>query len=232
MKHPDDSQWLDYLYGEASPAERFTLAAHLDQCAECASRVRRWESTRGTLDTWTLPAATPPTTAAPVTPGGLTPPIRPIATDTPTAPDLIVLPRSRWLPWAAAAAFALGAFTLGRLSAPPSPDVEMLRAEIRASVASQLDQLTRNQTTNTAPANAANTVSQEQFVQLVEALRSARVEDRETLLSRLQQIEQQRAADYASLRHDLETVAWQAESRLESTQARLGELARSTPVQP
>lgn len=235
MKHPDNSQWLDYLYGEASPAEQFTLKVHLDQCAECAQRVRKWETTRGSLDAWTLPATAASPAAIMARRNAVLPEANVKHSGTfdnaaargarPTdAAKLIPLPRSRWLPWAAAAAVVLGAFAFGRLSAPPAPDAATLRAEIQTLVAARLDELSRRQSTHS--------VSQEQFVQLVEALRSARVEDRETLLTRLQQIEQQRAAEYATLRQDLETVAWQAENRLKNTQAQLGELARFSPTQP
>ena len=41
---------LDYLYGELDDAGAEVVAAHLEDCAECAARAREWRSAMGALD--------------------------------------------------------------------------------------------------------------------------------------------------------------------------------------
>lgn len=50
MKHPAETEWMDYIYNEAAPARRRELKAHLRDCPECQSRVGGWQSVGRALD--------------------------------------------------------------------------------------------------------------------------------------------------------------------------------------
>jgi hypothetical protein len=66
MKHPTQEQWMTYLYGESAAAEKEGMDVHLEQCAECRTRVRQWRSVMNSLDGWKLPATTKRSFAQPV----------------------------------------------------------------------------------------------------------------------------------------------------------------------
>ena len=97
---------------------------------------------------------------------------------------------SKAVPWAAAAVLMIGiSFGFGRFTAP-QPNLE----EIRAAIEPQLRE----------------TFSQE--------LKTARETDRKQFIAMLRDIEEQRLADYTTLRKDLETVAILADEKLTQTQ--------------
>ena len=59
MNHITDNHGalLDYLYEEGDPAERLTMAKHLQECAACAVAVLEFQNVRGMLSDWTPPAS-------------------------------------------------------------------------------------------------------------------------------------------------------------------------------
>ncbi|MEW6307312.1 MAG: zf-HC2 domain-containing protein [Verrucomicrobiota bacterium] len=118
---------------------------------------------------------------------------------------------ARLLKWAAAAVVVLGlGVAIGRSSAP-RVDTQALRAEIepsvRAAIASDLGK------------------------QFATALTAARAEDRQAVITLLQEMQRQHAADYFALRKDLETVASMSEEEIRRAQQniyRLTALSQST----
>jgi hypothetical protein len=54
MQHPDDSEWMPFLYGECEDAQRNVLQRHLESCSHCATKIAGWRNVQSTLDTWTL----------------------------------------------------------------------------------------------------------------------------------------------------------------------------------
>jgi anti-sigma factor RsiW len=58
---------LDYLYEEGDPAERLTIAKHLQECAACSVAVIEFQNVRSMLSDWTPPASLP--LSAPVNQG-------------------------------------------------------------------------------------------------------------------------------------------------------------------
>ena len=56
MKHPDDEQWVSWIFGEAGNHESQELAAHRRLCPECDRRIQSWERTLRTLDSEQFPA--------------------------------------------------------------------------------------------------------------------------------------------------------------------------------
>jgi hypothetical protein len=59
MNHITDNHdaLLDYLYEEGDPAERLTIAKHLQECAPCAVAVLEFQNVRGMLSDWKPPAS-------------------------------------------------------------------------------------------------------------------------------------------------------------------------------
>ena len=205
MNHPKREEWAPYLFGEATAEARQKLAAHLQNCPECASEIAGWQRSLKALDRWKLPAARARSSqwAGPV------------------------------LKWSIAAALVLGAgFGLGRLSAPTTVYLNAMRAQteatIKSSLASEIRKqfnadvqaalaATRSQITNelraqlnmmlTEAANASATETRRQLNEFVQAVHAAREEDRHAISASLEQIQKHHTADYLSLRGDLETVA-------------------------
>ena len=59
MNHIADNHeaLLDYLYEEGDPAERLTIARHLQECAMCSVAVLEFQNVRGMLRDWAPPAS-------------------------------------------------------------------------------------------------------------------------------------------------------------------------------
>jgi anti-sigma factor RsiW len=101
-----------------------------------------------------------------------------------------------FLKWAAAAAILLGAgIGIGRLTAPAPVDTAALRAQIESSTRQSL----AGQVESLVDARVA--------LQIETALAGASDADRRFALALFEQAQRDRAADYVSLRKDLETMA-------------------------
>lgn len=113
MKHPNQEQWMDYLYQELPADQRPELDQHLAACEECRAQVDEWRESMSAMDTWKLPAA----------------PARPRQS--------VARP---WWQWAAAAAVVLGVgFGLGRF-ATPQPDLQALARQMEPQLRQQMKQ--------------------------------------------------------------------------------------------
>ncbi len=118
--HPRPEEWVPYFYGEAEPSARRELRAHLKQCVECRTQLKRWQSTQRRLSAWRLPRLRPS--------------------------GMFFVPA---LKLAAAAAIVLFAgFAVGRLTAS-APDPQKLQAaiepQIRRALQKELAQLASDQ---------------------------------------------------------------------------------------
>ena len=108
MKHPSDQEWMAWLYGEASRAEKNRLAAHLKVCGECRAEVGRWERTRAALDLGKVhesPARAP-------------------------------LPWLKW--GIAAALLLVAGFGVGRRTSPAAAEVRAMRASLKEELHAEL----------------------------------------------------------------------------------------------
>lgn len=131
-----------------------------------------------------------------------------------------VLPMVRW---ALAACFLLLiGFGFGRLfSATESKNsAATLRAELKAALA-EADRKTGEETDA-----QFNTILRS----LPELVRAAGEEDRRAILVQLQRLQEQRAADFISLRRDLETVAALTEEEIRQANLKLLQFASASPV--
>ena len=52
MNHPLSEEWISFLYGEMPGAGSERLTAHLQECAECRTRLQGWRGAMGQLDHW------------------------------------------------------------------------------------------------------------------------------------------------------------------------------------
>jgi len=222
MNHPKPEEWAPYLFGEATPAARHKLAAHLQNCPDCAAEIAGWRQSLKKLDRWKLPRMRPRSAQGP-------PPL---------------------LKWGVAAALVLGAGVgLGRWSAP-ALDLNTLQTRIDASVKSSLavelqpqlnadlqralgttgGHLTNEFRTqlNSALAgvvDASAVETQRLLGEFIQTSNRAREEDRRITFSWIEKIQKQHAADYLSLRTDLETVASLTDEEIRRARQSLNRLA-------
>ena len=124
--------------------------------------------------------------------------------------------------WAAAALLLFTSFCLGRLSftAHPTRDsLDQMRHEITAMVQQQLG----NAADSIAAASEERT--KQQLASALDDLRAEQLKSRRALSAALQKMEAQRAADYVSLRKDLDTLAVNADAQLRTTERHLLQVA-------
>ena len=128
------------------------------------------------------------------------------------------------LKWAAAAMLVLGVgLAAGRLSAP-----QLDTTKLRADVASTLRQEFQSELRTVTAAAEART--QRQFDEFTQAWITGRAEDQQASLTLYDRAQSDRKADYTRLRRDLETVAIQAELRLDTTERALGQITLTSPA--
>jgi anti-sigma factor RsiW len=221
MKHPQREEWAPFLFGEATADVRTKLTAHLAHCPECATEIAAWRRSIGRLDEWRLPAreATPRAAAS-------------------------------GLRWAVAASVVLGlGFGLGWIAKPSGPEAAELRAQVETSVKAAFASEVRPQimaeverastqsqdrTSNALAAlevrlaRASETGSRQVLQGLTTVWHSAREEDRQVFATLLDQLQEQRATDYVSLRKDLETLATLTDDEMRQARSRLNQLAART----
>ncbi len=112
MKHPSNEEWMGWIYGESSGAEKARLAGHLKECGECRAEVRRWENARQALDFGKV--------------------------ELPRHPARVLEPIVKW-GIAAGLMLAIG-FGAGRLASPRGADYQALRASLKAELLTELEQ--------------------------------------------------------------------------------------------
>jgi hypothetical protein len=199
LPHPTAEDWAGYLYDDLSPDRLAECRQHLATCAECRQAVNGWRTTMQALDTWKVP-------------------VRPAAGFSPAMPRL---------KWAVAAALLLGGGLLaGRLSAP-APNVEQLRTALVPAIRDELREEFKSTLETTLA--SANDQTDRKLDQLAGAWAMARQQDQQAALSLIGRVEQQRQADTAWLRRDLETVAVNADARFTTTSKALGQLVSYSP---
>jgi hypothetical protein len=56
MKHPDQEEWIAYLYEECAPNEHAACSSHLKTCPTCAGQLDTLRATMKRMDDWQVPA--------------------------------------------------------------------------------------------------------------------------------------------------------------------------------
>jgi len=55
VNHPDQAEWMAFLYNELPSNAKRELQSHLQECSPCAANVQTWRSSMNALDAWKLP---------------------------------------------------------------------------------------------------------------------------------------------------------------------------------
>jgi hypothetical protein len=202
MNHPSNEEWGMFLFGEAPPELNRRLKTHLSECQQCADEVRAMQDTIAQLDAWKLDA-----------------PPRQMPCHEPV------------LKFAMAALIILGVgIGVGRLTSPAPLDGEAVKASVLADVSATLDRATAEYNGLLAAAESRMAAQTQVALQalgseLLESVSDGRAQDQRAVQAVIDQLKQQRDADYVSLRRDLETVAAAADQQLQQARLKLFELA-------
>jgi anti-sigma factor RsiW len=211
MKHPNEQEWMSYLYGESNAPERAELTKHLNHCADCAAMVSEWQATRKSLDGWRLD----------------------LRENNLRASRQRILRIQPALTWAAAAAIVLAVgFGLGRMASAAS-GVEKARAELRqefVQLRSQQAEFLHAELSKAAADTLAASGEQTRVLlaDYAAALELKLGDDQGAIYAALDKLDTQRLTDYVALKKDLDTVAVLTDASLRRTQQELIQLADAT----
>ena len=239
--HPDDHDWMPFLYGECEESQMAFLQDHLKNCSHCAAKITGWQSVQSKLDAWTLgPQATPGShaiasgrLAASTTSGGeqSVRQARPELTGSTRAEtDRGTVNRSRQsVLTAAAVLLALtAAFLAGwQVSNAKQPDLLALRWELKSEIRGELmtdvrkEMQTQIQTLTADKARLAPLIESES-----ERIISARLANLQPTTDPAEKLkERQMISDILenqiTLRNDLEKLAVEAEAQIIRTRREL-----------
>ncbi len=161
-----------------------------------------------------------------------------------------IKPMKGLIKYAAAAVLLIACgYTVGRLSAPKTPDIEQLRSAIEpairenvlqemgqymqvglasgyAQLKDELQQQYRRDLSNFAIQTlaASSTVTNQRLQELIDSINTAQTQDRQWFASSLNQIEHNRRQDKSQLAAGLETLALQTEDELQRTRQDMAQL--------
>ena len=215
MAHPNQEEWMEYLYGEVDPQRQEELSVHLHSCQDCRSQVSQWRTAMQGLDSWVWSN------------GGsqrrrwFLGPVR----------------------WAAAVLVILTAgMVLGRFTAP-QPNVEQLQEQLQVSLARYLEPTLKENITQdlnrdwfellaASRAQFREDINQQINEFAVETLDASTSKTSELLFALIQQLdetllqmEKQRQVELATLQGNLELFAVQASDEIIRTQGMVQQLA-------
>ncbi|MCC7374166.1 MAG: zf-HC2 domain-containing protein [Verrucomicrobiales bacterium] len=200
MKHPDTQEWMGWLYGEAAPAAKLDLEAHLAVCPECRERVERWRSTMDHLDAAAAPRL-----------------------------EAVRRPRSwPWLKVSAAAAVLLiSGGLVGRMSSGSEEALDRRFHEWTTSWQARADAQRKQDLEEMAARTAVSVqvATQEIVADLSRRIQAMRQEDQLALIEIIERVDRQRAGEIGELREGLSVLASQTGDGLERAQNQMRLLA-------
>lgn len=213
MNHPSPETWVEYLYGELTPAAERECRAHLEGCAECRARVETWQATQSMLDE---DRATLAPHADPV-----------VAISTPWF-------RRPAIAWAAAAAVAIGTgFLAGRWTGPNRAEWQRELARTREELRNELQQQQQEQTRAVAASavQATSAETQRFLNEFADRIQAARSSDRRDLLQTLQALEDRHSGDLAQLRGDVRQLARTTGNGFRQAESQFNLIASQLPAE-
>lgn len=233
--HPDDSDWMPFLYGECDESQMAILQDHLKHCSHCAAKIAGWKSVQSNLDAWTLGSpvmASGRLTAS--TTSCIEQPVRQ-ARPEPTAsarsqsvPGSVGRSRQSVLTAAAVLLALTAAFLAGwQVSNAKQPDLLALRKELASEIRGELmtdvrkEMQNQIQTLNADKARLTPLIESES-----ERIISARLANLQPTTDPAEKLkERQMISDILenqiALRNDLEKLAVEAESQIIRTRREL-----------
>jgi hypothetical protein len=161
LNHPSAETWMEFLYGELPSSQHDELTLHLNQCPQCAKRVKAWRQSTQALDAWTL---TRP---------------RRLRTAWPAA-----------IKWAAAAMIVGLGVAWGRMASVQAREIDGLRAEVArlsAELPRQHDENLRRVAAAATEAVAAETARL--LSEIAKATEEQRAIDQQSLAAALKRID-------------------------------------------
>jgi len=203
MSHPTNEQWMSYLYGEATEADRAWLPEHLQSCPRCQAKMAEWKAARAELDNWQLASGK-------------------------TLRNRAARYGVDWFKWAVAAAlFVIIGFGAGRFSsASPEKIRAAVEPEIRSQLRAEFAQTLRQELDKTAAATLV--ASRDQTRAMLSDYDDSRAVDDDAVSIALDRLQAQQTADYVSLKKQLDTVAVLTDAGLRQTEDQVVQLAAST----
>ncbi len=208
MKHPENEQWMSFLYGELAPSARREADRHLRECPECRQRVEQWRATMGLLDadhaTLALPARRERTWFA--------------------------VPAVRWALAASVVLFA--GFAAGRVTGVSREEVARQIAAARAEIATDLRQRHEDDLKAMAAATVAATTEQNrQFLaEFGRQFNAARSEERRDWIAALDALNRQHSDDLAEVKSGLNALARKTGAGFQQAESQLNLLASYLPA--
>ncbi|MBL8819929.1 MAG: hypothetical protein JNL58_28145 [Planctomyces sp.] len=230
-KHPDDAEWMLWLYNESDVEQSAFLNSHYAECDHCRCRVDRWKTTLAKLSS---PAELPLDSTDVTIPTWME------TSAGHSSKSIAVVPRrsvsSTQL--AIAALVVVLAFFTGR-SFSTQPDLEQLRTELKSELQSQLKQelnlsiqseirQLRTGETDLVP------LIQSESGRVVSATLSNWVQKNSEHEKQLESVLTGILDNQVNLRRDLETLAIEAEAQILKTRRellRLSAAGNSDPAQ-
>lgn len=217
--HPDETAWMQFLYGESASSELENLQLHLQGCSVCRQKVDTWRTTMACLDSWSIDSFDHQNRS------------------TVSIPKPRVDRLRTFLSAAVGSAAVLLAFLTGRsFMVPQSVDVGLLKAELMAEFEEVIAQRVRAELEPAIKAQfAALKPDSQSLMPLIESESSraavAVLSDwaRRSSADR-QQLQQLLAGvldNQVALRSDLENLAIEAEAQIVRTRRELVYLAMS-----
>lgn len=237
LSHPSAEEWMSFVYEELPRAARRPLAAHLRSCPECQAQLSQWQGTRKRLTQWRVDVETPasaPTWIQPALKWALaaglvlgigfgfgrlsTPQVDPSGLR-------IALEQSLRGSLRAEITRQVQDQLRADLHAAVRGGPELLNTEFRRDLRTGLDEW-RGLTLD-----AASGETRKLLLDLNDSYRAARQQDQKAILTLFDRADQQRRADFLSLRRAVETVALVADNKFQRTETELGNLVSYAQTQ-
>lgn len=198
MKHPSNEDWMEVLYGEASPEKRQACEQHRKQCSECRTQLKQWREAQDGLNHW--------------------------ANKSFYLSEHTRLRSSLWsgVFWKAAAVLLIGlSFFVGHRSGSQSIDKAALLAELSNQIRSEIQS-----TLETHPSLAGIDSSQahQDWDEIRQELQEMIRKETSQSAAAIAQLRQETSAVMDRFHTQLETVALVAEDRYQRSQDQLSSL--------
>lgn len=223
-QHPDESEWMPFIYGECEPAQQSLLEAHLLECEVCSQKVKAWQSTMMSLDSWQVDQPRS---------------VKSVALAEPVRSNPIRADRSFLLIAASCLVAVSGAFLAGRnLAAKNKVDVAALASEVKAQLRQELSASLRSELSSIVRAEVLKArpdrtdllpLIESESDRIVTATLAKWEKNDSTERQKLQQVLSSILGNQVALRADLENLAIEAEAQIIRTRRELVRLSMPQP---
>ena len=222
MNHPNESELLLHFYGENDDRQREEIVEHLSECKECAGRISDWTNVSDHLNKWDTPVNEYRANQSKRTFLSKEPMYR---------ANWLVQQRKFGTMLAGLAAMIIVGFVVGRLTGTSleRDDVEsMINERINDDAKAEAIQDAFESHFQQRESSIRELIKKQQ--DLVAQTNDGRISTEQ--VEELQQILEQITAEQYQLRSDLQTLAINAESKINENRLDLNQLIRQTSLKP